>query len=270
MSLTVADVDASRVFFSTHLGYEVAMAADGFASLTRGDAAADIVLLRRGTEVLPAEQRDREAGGLILALTVTGLDAEERRLREAGAPITMPLREEPWGERLFQLTDPNGVVVQLVEWVAPAEPARPVELQASEESEESEETEESEEAAMRVITPAAENVTESPNARMTGLAAPSRGSAELSTWTVEMDAGQTGPEHSVSREQVWTVTAGVLEVTCGGHTEKITAGQTAVLPPDVLRRVHAPQAAGAHVAMRSDGVVCVPGTEGTRVLPWAQ
>lgn len=61
LSLTVADVDASRVFFCTHLGYEVAMAADGFASLTRGDAAADIVLLRRGTEVLPADQRDREA-----------------------------------------------------------------------------------------------------------------------------------------------------------------------------------------------------------------
>ncbi|MFI9122754.1 VOC family protein [Streptomyces bikiniensis] len=125
LSLTVADVDASREFFCAHLGYEVAMAADGFASLTRGeaDAAADIVLLRTGAEVLPPEQRDRQAGGLILALTVSGLDAEERRLREAGAPITMPLREEPWGERLFQMTDPNGIVVQLVEWVTPADPS---------------------------------------------------------------------------------------------------------------------------------------------------
>ncbi|WP_435880318.1 VOC family protein [Streptomyces nondiastaticus] len=42
-------------------------------------------------------------------------------MREAGAPITMPLREEPWGERLFQMTDPNGVVVQLVEWAGDAE-----------------------------------------------------------------------------------------------------------------------------------------------------
>ncbi|WP_354644828.1 VOC family protein [Kitasatospora camelliae] len=120
LSLTVADVDASVEFFRTHLGYQVAMAAEGFASLTRPDAAADIVLLSRGTEVLPPEQRDQQAAGLILALTVTGLQEEERRLREAGAPITMPLREEPWGERLFQLTDPNGVVVQLVEWVAAA------------------------------------------------------------------------------------------------------------------------------------------------------
>ncbi|MFD0277414.1 VOC family protein [Kitasatospora sp. NPDC127111] len=108
-------------FFRTHLGYQLAMAADGFASLTRSDAAADIVLLRRGNDVLPPEQRDQRVAGLILALTVTGIEAEERRLREAGAPITMPLREEPWGERLFQLTDPHGVVVQFVEWATPDE-----------------------------------------------------------------------------------------------------------------------------------------------------
>ncbi|MBY8846897.1 VOC family protein [Streptomyces sp. SP2-10] len=124
LSLTVADVDASREFFCAHLGYRVAMAADGFASLTRGDdAAADVVLLRRGIEVLPPEQRDQQAAGLIFALTVTDIEAEERRLRESGAPITMPLREEPWGERLLQLTDPNRIVVQLVEWTTPDEPA---------------------------------------------------------------------------------------------------------------------------------------------------
>ncbi|GGV39641.1 VOC family protein [Streptomyces spectabilis] len=256
LSLTVADVDASLDFFRTHLGYQVAMAADGFASLTRDDAAADIVLLRRGTEVLPPEQRDQRATGLILALTVTGIEAEERRLREAGAPITMPLREEPWGERLFQLTDPNGIVVQFVEWAAAEEPAAG--------------SDEPEEPALRVISPTEDDVTASPNARMTGLAAPSRGAAELSTWTVAMEAGRTGPEHAVSREQVWTVTAGALDVTCAGRTEKVTAGQTFVLPPDVVRQVHAPQTAEAHVAMRADGVASVPGTEGTRPLPWAQ
>ena len=33
--------------------------------------------------------------------------------------FTMPLREEPWGERAFQVTDPNGVIVQLLDWNAP-------------------------------------------------------------------------------------------------------------------------------------------------------
>ncbi|QES52509.1 cupin [Streptomyces venezuelae] len=105
---------------------------------------------------------------------------------------------------------------------------------------------------------------------MTGLAAPSRGSTELSTWHTRMEAGSTGPEHSISREQVWTVVLGTLEVTGDGRTETVTAGQTLVLPPGMLRRVHAPVAAEAYVAMRADGVASVPGTEATRELPWAQ
>ncbi|MCF3173429.1 VOC family protein [Streptomyces sioyaensis] len=116
VSLTVDDVAASRDFLLTHFGYTQVTAADGFASLTRDDAAVDIVLLERGIEVLPPEQRDQRASGLILAFTVTGIADHEERLRKAGAPITMPLREEPWGERLFQVTDPNGIVLQLVEW----------------------------------------------------------------------------------------------------------------------------------------------------------
>lgn len=121
MSLTVDDVAASSDFFVSHFGYSQVMAADGFASLAREDAAVDLVLLQRGTKVLPADQRDQRAAGLIVAFTVTGIAEHEARLRQAGAPITMPLREEPWGERLFQVTDPNGVVVQLVEWTAPAD-----------------------------------------------------------------------------------------------------------------------------------------------------
>ncbi|WP_435880929.1 VOC family protein [Streptomyces pharetrae] len=65
-----------------------------------------------------AGRRERHADGLILVFTLAdGLDDEERRLRDAGVEITMPLREEPWGERLFQVTDPSGVIVRFVEWV---------------------------------------------------------------------------------------------------------------------------------------------------------
>jgi catechol 2,3-dioxygenase-like lactoylglutathione lyase family enzyme len=118
ISLTIDDVAASRAFFVEHLGYQERAAAEGFASLTRDDAV-DIVLLQRGIEVLPPEQRDQRAAGLILAFTVDTLDAEDKRLRDEGVTITMPLREEPWGERLFQITDPNGIIIQFVEWTTP-------------------------------------------------------------------------------------------------------------------------------------------------------
>ncbi|MEV6034640.1 VOC family protein [Nonomuraea sp. NPDC052116] len=119
VSLTIDDIAASQAFFTTHLGYTVQAAADGFVSLTRTDAV-DVVLLARGTQVLPPEQRDQHAAGLILAFTLaTGLRDQEKLLRDAGVEITMPLREEPWGERLFQVTDPNGVIIQFVEWATP-------------------------------------------------------------------------------------------------------------------------------------------------------
>ncbi|MEU2242990.1 hypothetical protein ABZ572_26670 [Streptomyces sp. NPDC018338] len=46
--------------------------------------------------------------------------AEYARLQREAANITAPLHHEPWGEQLLELTDPNGVVVQLAEWIPPA------------------------------------------------------------------------------------------------------------------------------------------------------
>ena len=116
ISLTVADVVASAGFFVEHLGYQQQMAAEGFASLRRDDHAVDVVFLQQGIEVLPEDQRDQHASGLIVALAVADLDAELARLTSEGVAITLPLQEEEWGERLFQIKDPNGVVVELLEW----------------------------------------------------------------------------------------------------------------------------------------------------------
>jgi uncharacterized glyoxalase superfamily protein PhnB len=120
ISLNVADVPASVAFLTSHFGFLQEMAADGFASLARQDAGMNIVFLRRGLPLLPEDQRDTHAAGLILAFVVEDLEGELARLRGEGVAITMPLREEPWGERAFQVTDPNGVIVQLLDWNAPA------------------------------------------------------------------------------------------------------------------------------------------------------
>ena len=61
---------------------------------------------------------DEHASGLILAFDVEDLDGELGRLQREGVPITMPLTAEEWGERAFQVRDPNGVIVQLVDWNA--------------------------------------------------------------------------------------------------------------------------------------------------------
>ena len=116
VSLNVDDVDASRDFLVDHFGFAVQMADDGFASLAREDAGMNVVFLRRGLGSLPADQRDEHARGLILAFVVDDLEGELARLEGEGVTITMPLTVEEWGERAFQVRDPNGVIVQLVDW----------------------------------------------------------------------------------------------------------------------------------------------------------
>jgi uncharacterized glyoxalase superfamily protein PhnB len=116
ISLNVDDVATSSAFLTRHFGFREEMAADGFASLTRDDAGMNVVFLRRGLASLPADQRDEHAGGLILAFVVDDLEGELARLQAEGVTITMPLTVEEWGERAFQVRDPNGVIVQLVDW----------------------------------------------------------------------------------------------------------------------------------------------------------
>ncbi len=119
VSLNVEDVAASSAFLVEHFGFREEMAADGFASLTREDAGMNVIFLRRGMQTLPDDQRDEHARGLILAFVVDDLEGELARLHAEGVTITMPLTAEEWGERAFQVTDPNGVIVQLVDWNAP-------------------------------------------------------------------------------------------------------------------------------------------------------
>ncbi|MFI7004142.1 VOC family protein [Nocardia sp. NPDC050175] len=119
LSLTVADIAATQRFLVDHFGYTEAIAADGFVSLTHPEAPLGIAVHELGLAVLPEEQRHVPSQGVAIAFTVDDAAREEARLRDAGVPITLPLIEQPWGEKLFQVTDPNGVIVQVLEWTTP-------------------------------------------------------------------------------------------------------------------------------------------------------
>ena len=118
ISLNVADPTASAGFAERHLGFEQVMADDGFVSLARADAGFNLIFLRTGLETFkPETMRGHRADGLLIVFVVDDIDAEYARLNGEGVPIATPLQTEPWGERFFQMTDPNGVTIQLVQWV---------------------------------------------------------------------------------------------------------------------------------------------------------
>ena len=118
VSLNVADVEGSARFARDHLGFATEMEADGFVSLAREDAGFNLVFLRTGLETFrPREVAGSAGTGLLVVFVVEDIDEQYERLRSAGVAVVTPIETEPWGERYFQVKDPNGIVYQLVQWV---------------------------------------------------------------------------------------------------------------------------------------------------------
>jgi len=117
ISLNVPDVAASAKFAQDHFGFAEQMAADGFASVSRPDTGFNLIYLRTGLETFQPDSMKGDVHGVIVALVVDDIESEYARLRSEGVAIVTELQTEPWGERFFQVADPNGVIIQLVQWV---------------------------------------------------------------------------------------------------------------------------------------------------------
>ena len=118
ISLNVADVEASAAFAKRHFGFTEAMSADGFVSLHRPDVGFNLIFLRTGLATFkPERMKGHDADGVLVAFVVDDVDAQYERLQREGVEILTPIETEAWGERYFQVADPNGVVIQLVQWM---------------------------------------------------------------------------------------------------------------------------------------------------------
>ncbi|MFI7021650.1 VOC family protein [Micromonospora sp. NPDC049900] len=118
ISLNVDDVTTSAEFVKQHFGFREEMSADGFVSLARDGVGFNLIFLRTGLASLqPPSLKDQRAEGVLVAFVVDDIDTEYARLQAAGVPIVTEVQTEPWGERFFQVADPNGVILQVVQWL---------------------------------------------------------------------------------------------------------------------------------------------------------
>jgi len=120
ISLNVEDPLASAEFVTRHFGFAQEMAADGFVSLAHPSAGFNLIFLHPALPSFkPAALAGHRADGLLVVFVVEDVDAEYERLIREGVEITTPIETEEWGERFFQVTDPCGVVFQMVTWYSP-------------------------------------------------------------------------------------------------------------------------------------------------------
>ncbi|QKT07310.1 VOC family protein [Gordonia sp. X0973] len=118
ISLNVDDPGASAAFLADHIGHRVAMEADGFVSLEHPDGGPNVIYLKTGLATFKPKTLAGSAGeGLLLVFVVDDVDTSFATMRDAGAAVVTEPETEPWGERYCQFRDPNGIVVQLVQWV---------------------------------------------------------------------------------------------------------------------------------------------------------
>ncbi|MFF2851839.1 cupin domain-containing protein [Streptomyces sp. NPDC058001] len=83
-------------------------------------------------------------------------------------------------------------------------------------------------------------VHEMHGARFVSYASSASGSAELCAWRGEIPAGTKAPAHTVSKEEIFHLLTGSLLITLDGHTESLTAGDTAIVPPGATLTVENP------------------------------
>jgi len=113
------DVAGTAAFWQAHFGFVPLFSADWYVHLQlESDPSVNLAVLDGQHSTIPAVGRGRVAG-LLLNFEVEDPDAMHERLKAAGLPILLPLRDEAFGQRHFITSDPNGVLIDIIKPIPP-------------------------------------------------------------------------------------------------------------------------------------------------------
>jgi uncharacterized glyoxalase superfamily protein PhnB len=118
LALMSEDPAASAQWFVDHFGFTVNIDIGWYVNTQHEDQQnLSLDFVERNHESSPEVLRGKQVAGTLLAFLVDDVDAEERRLRQAGLEVVLPLVTEPWGQRRFQVKGPDGLVVEVLQMV---------------------------------------------------------------------------------------------------------------------------------------------------------
>ncbi len=117
-TLLTDDVAAVRDFHVRHFGWRVTGDAGFFVALAHDEQAYELCVLQRDSETVPAGYR-KHAQGLILGYLVQDASAEAARLAGEGVGGLTPVVDEVYGQRHFFVTDPAGVLIDVIQLTTP-------------------------------------------------------------------------------------------------------------------------------------------------------
>jgi catechol 2,3-dioxygenase-like lactoylglutathione lyase family enzyme len=113
-------IAATRDFYVQHFGFQIVFEADWYVSLKSADSRYELAFVAYNHETV-VEDYQKPIGGLLLNFEVESADAEyERLINEAGLPLRRELLTEDFGQRHFATSDPNGVLIDVIQVVPPS------------------------------------------------------------------------------------------------------------------------------------------------------
>ena len=114
-------VSETTAFYVAHFGLSTVFEADWYVHLQSSfDPSVNLAILDGQHPTIP-EQGRGAVSGLLLNFEVGNPDAEYVRLKAAGLPILLELRDEDFGQRHFITADPNGVLIDIIKPIPPSE-----------------------------------------------------------------------------------------------------------------------------------------------------
>jgi uncharacterized glyoxalase superfamily protein PhnB len=120
MAVAAQNPAASAAWFATHFGFAVGIDLGWYVNTQHADHPnVSLDFVQRDHESWPEATRGKPVVGTLLAFLVTDVDAEFARLSAAGLEVVMPLVTELWGQRRFQVAGPDGLLVEVLQVVAP-------------------------------------------------------------------------------------------------------------------------------------------------------
>ncbi len=120
--LLTEKIAESKTFYTTHFPFDVTFDSDWYVSLrTQTEPAFELALLNPTHETIPAGFRQPFHNGLILNFEMEEVDSVYKQFQAASAPIHQALRSEEFGQRHFIASDPNGVLIDVIQTIPPSE-----------------------------------------------------------------------------------------------------------------------------------------------------
>lgn len=109
-------------FYEEHFHFKRQFDSDWYVHLQSSeDAAVNLAILDGDHATIPAAARGGRAEGVLLNFEVGNAQWEYERVLERGLTVLLALRDEPFGQRHFIVQDPIGVLIDVIQPIAPDE-----------------------------------------------------------------------------------------------------------------------------------------------------